>query len=87
MSDQKKSYLSIVVKVLAISADRPERATINYMLAYNGKTSRRWKYSALVNIKKLPSCLNCLRQRIYQVYSSHPTNSVLQRCIYALIGI
>ena len=77
----EKSYLPIVVKVLAMSADRPERATINCMLAYNGKTSRRWKYSALVNIKKLPSCLNCLRQRIYQVYSSHPTNSVLQRCI------
>ena len=64
-----------------MSDDRPEHASISCMLAYNEKTSRRCKYSALVNIKKLPSCLKCLRQIINQVYSSGPTNSVLRRCI------
>ena len=56
--------IPVVVKVLAISADRPERCALNCMLGHGGTTSRRWRYSAYVNQSKLKSCRQCLRERI-----------------------
>ena len=54
----------VVVKLLAYSADRPERASINFMLGHSGKYSKRWGYSAYVNQDKLPSCSACLVKRL-----------------------
>ena len=71
------SNIPVVVKVLAISADRPERCALNCMLGHGGTTTRRWRYSAYVNQKKLKSCTRCLRQRIISlnVASTDKTNS------------
>ena len=54
----------VIVKLLAYSADRPERASINFMLGHSGKYSKRWGYSAYVNQDKLPSCSACLVRRM-----------------------
>ena len=69
-SKSTNSNIPIVVRVLAISADRPERCAINCMLGHGGHTSRRWRYSAYVNQKKLKSCSRCMRSRIMSLSGS-----------------
>ena len=59
--------IPVIVKVLAISADRPERCALNSMLGHGGMTSRRWRYSAYVNQSKLKSCQQCFLQRVSTV--------------------
>ena len=59
--------IPIVVRVLAISADRPERSTLNHMLGHAGTNTRRWRYSAYVNQQTLPSCDRCLTTRIKDI--------------------
>ena len=58
------SNIPIVVETLAVSADRPERSALNAMLGHNGLCSRRWRYSAYIDINKLKSCFNCANRRI-----------------------
>ena len=58
------SNIPVVVKILAVSADRPERCALNCMLGHGGITSRRWRYSAYVNQTKLRSCKKCFTQRV-----------------------
>ena len=56
--------IPIVVETLAVSADRPERSSLNAMLGHNGLCTRRWRYSAYINTTKLKSCPKCTQKRI-----------------------
>ena len=56
--------IPVVVKILAISADRPERCALNCMLGHGGLTTRRWRYSAYIDQPKLKSCSSCLKHRL-----------------------
>ena len=58
------SNIPIVVETLAVSADRPERSSLNAMLGHNGLTSRRWRYSAYIDKTRLKSCVICAIRRI-----------------------
>ena len=61
--------IPIVVRVLAMSADRPERNSLNDMLSHNGKSSRRWRYSSLCCPYKMASCEQCIKDRVYGMYT------------------
>ena len=56
--------IPIVVETLAVSADRPERSSLNFMLGHNGITSRRWRYSAYIKPNITKSCVICAKKRI-----------------------
>ena len=58
------SNIPVVVDILAVSADRPERSALNFMLGHNGISSKRWRYSAYINVTKTKSCLHCMIRRI-----------------------
>ena len=77
----KMQYVPIVVEVLAMSADRPERATINSMLNFNGSATRRWRYSSLTEIKKIPSCINCLKKRLRKILLIQSEGVVPRMCL------
>ena len=79
-SKSTNSNIPVVVKVLAISADRPERCAINCMLGHGGNTSRRWRYSAYVNQNKLKSCTRCMRSRIMLLHGKVSSNT--EYCSY-----
>ena len=53
-----------------MSADRPERNSLTHILAHNGYTTKRWKYSAYINQEKLPSCKHCLQKRLANIWNS-----------------
>ena len=53
-----------------MSADRPERNSLTHILAHNGYTTKRLKYSAYINQEKLPSCKKCLQQRLSDNWNS-----------------
>ena len=76
-SKETNSNIPIVVKVLAISADRPERCALNCMLGHGGITSRRWRYSAYINQEVLKSCKSCLKQRLLSVHNKHLDNDIV----------
>ena len=44
-----KKNVPVVVKVLTISSNRPERSAINHILGHNGTTTRRWLHSAYID--------------------------------------
>jgi len=80
---REKKLIPVVVKLLIISADRPERSALNYMLGHTGLYSKRWKYSALVSSKTLPSCPTCLKNlinNINDVYFHDIHNISCPRC-------
>lgn len=75
------SNIPVVIKVLAISADRPERSSLNCMLGHNGISSKRWRYSAYVNQHKLKSCKSCIRKRLQSLNSaSMKSKSICYLC-------
>ena len=65
------SNIPVVIEILAISADRPERGALNSMLGHNGISSRRWRYSAYITPKVLKSCLHCMSERITALRSEN----------------
>ena len=71
-----QSNIPVVVQILAISADRPERSALNFMLGHNGLTTKRWRYAAYINSKVTRSCMHCIKNRIKNIsnlslYSNH----------------
>ena len=71
-----KRNVPVVVEVLAISADSPERSSINKMLCHSGMTSKRWMHSAYIDTSTLPSCDDCFQKRINAMTSvdNHQNN-------------
>ena len=57
-------YVPVIVEPLVISADRPERSSLNHILGHSGNSSKRWMYSELISRKSLPSCDLCHNSRI-----------------------
>ena len=47
-SGKYKQRVFVIAKVLVMSADRPERNSLTHILAHNGHTTKRWKYSAYI---------------------------------------
>jgi len=72
--------IPVVVRILTISADRPERSAINHVLGHNGTTTRRWLYSAYINQDKLPSCRHCLKLRILNINSTNSSLNSSHKC-------
>ena len=76
-----ESNIPVVVQILAISADRPERSALNFMLGHNGTTSKRWRYAAYINSKTTRSCKQCILKRANNLFhSSSNTNNNCMRC-------
>ena len=71
--------IPVVLKVLAISADRPERSSLNCMLGHNGISSRRWRYSAYINQQKLKSCVICFKRRLQKLNVAYEHNNFVCR--------
>ena len=53
----------VIVWTLCISADRPERSSLNSILSHNGLSTKRWMYSELIPRNKLGSCRQCFTKR------------------------
>ena len=64
-----KKNVPVVVKVLTISANRPERSAINHILGHNGTT--RQLYSEYIDQDKLPSCMKYLKKRLKKVSNNN----------------
>ena len=68
--------IPIVVEIMAICADRPERSLMNKMLNHNGVSTSRWKYSCLIkDPNKLKSCKRCINngaKKIFNHLKGHP---------------
>ena len=64
-----KQLYPVIVKPLCISADRPERSTLNSILSHNGTSTKRWMYSELTPRNKLPSCMKCFKHRCKNISS------------------
>ena len=76
-----KKNVPVAVKVLAISADRPERSTMNHILNHAGLSTRRWRYSAYINQEKFPACKTCTLLRITRI-KNRSFKAVQDRCRY-----
>ena len=74
-----KKNVPVVVKVLALSADRPERSTMNHILNHAGLSTHRWRYSAYINQKTFPACFTCTSSRIKRIKNQN-FNPVQDRC-------
>ena len=66
---QFQQSLPIVVRVLVMSADRPERNSLNDLLSHNGNSSKRWMYSSMIDPYKLASCPGCYHKRLLRLYT------------------
>ena len=55
-SGKHKRPIPVIVKLLTIIADRPERSSINCILSHAGNSTTRWRYSALIDPNRLRSC-------------------------------
>lgn len=66
-SSSHKGLISVVVKPLVISADRPERSSLNEVLGHGGKSTKRWTYSEIIDRKKLPTCETCFISRFNKI--------------------
>ena len=80
-----KKDIDVQVRLHTIAADRPERSSLNYILSHTGKSTIRWKYSALIDINKLPSCKLCFQKRLKDVFNlmkkTFPNTNDLALCI------
>ena len=75
---KEKRYLPIVIRVIAMSADRPERSTLNNMSGHSSHSAKRWMYSSLTDPHKMASCTQCYIRRIRKLYFDTNTNDVSQ---------
>ena len=76
-----KKNIPVVVKVLALSADRPERCTMNHILNHAGLNTRRWRYSGYINQRFFPACNACTSLRIRRIKNNQFKESQ-DRCRY-----
>ena len=81
-SRRHKANIPVVVRVLTVLADRPERCCTNCILSHNGLSTGRWLKSACVNVKKMPSCVSCLKHRFSCFLAPHDAaaKKVCNRC-------
>ena len=63
-SSLHKKYVPVIVETMTISADRPERSSLNRLLSHCGNSTKRWMYSELIDRNKLKSCDNCFKRRV-----------------------
>jgi len=59
-----KSKYPVIVKTFVISADRPERSSLNNILGHTGVNTKRWKYSSYIDKQYIPSCPQCFFDRL-----------------------
>ena len=59
--------VSVVVKKMAVLADRPERCAITSILGHNGLTTKRWRYAGSINQIYFPSCHKFFKTRINNI--------------------
>ena len=81
-SQKFKNLYPVIVHPLCLSADRPERSSINCILSHQGSSTKRWMYSELIPRKKLPSCTSCFETRWKKLdgtnlKKNHPVNDVV----------
>ena len=62
-----RQNVPVIVKTMAVLADRPERCSINSILQHNGSTTKRWRYAGSINQDKFPSCPTCFKKRITNI--------------------
>ena len=73
----------VIVQTFCISADRPERSSLNYILSHNGLSTKRWMYSELIPRNKLGSCRQCFKKRCNNISGNSPRSrksGVCKRC-------
>ena len=78
----KRNY-PVIIAPLCVSADRPERSSLNSILSHNGSSTKRWMYSELIPRPKLPSCSRCFSIRCCRLDSEIELASdsrVCKRC-------
>ncbi len=63
-SGKHKCTIPVIVKLLTIIADRPERSSINCILSHAGNSTTRWRYSAFIDPDRLRSCRTCFTRRL-----------------------
>ena len=64
--------IPVIVKTMAVLADRPERSSMNHILSHNGLTTKRWGYAGYLNIRYLPSCSLCFNRRLHNITNATP---------------
>ena len=82
-SKQYRKLHPVFVRPLCVSADRPERSTLNCILSHNGCSTKRWMYSELIPRNKLPSCKSCFNARWKDLDPNKPkknNHSICRRC-------
>ena len=73
----------VIIRPLCVSADRPERSSINSILSHQGSSTKRWMYSELIPRNKLPSCSKCFHirtQNILKNKDERKKSSICQKC-------
>ena len=60
-------FVPVVIEPLIVSADRPERSSLNQILAHSGSSSKRWMFSELIERAYLPSCSQCFQKRLNKI--------------------
>ena len=57
----------VIVKTIAVLADRPERCAITSILGHNGLTTKRWRHAGSINQNHLPSFHKCFSKLINNI--------------------
>ena len=74
----------VYFELIVCLGDQPERRSINYMVRGGGNFGSRFGYSANINqIKKLPSCTNCLNSMMCGPFFC----KILMNALFALTEI
>ena len=72
--------IPIVTRVLVMSADRPERCTLNDIASYSSNTTKRWMYSNCSNPFKMASCKQCFQKRVVNMFQSKNITKKFSTC-------
>lgn len=64
-----KEYIPIVTRVLVMSADRPERCSLNDIASFSSSSTKRWMYSNGSDPHKMASCVHCFKRRVCNLFS------------------
>ena len=70
-------FIPIVTRVLVMSADRPERCSLNDIASYSSNSTKRWMFSNGSDPHKMASCIKCFGERLSQMFE--PKQSISQK--------
>ena len=70
----------VIIEPLVISADRPERSSMNRILNHNGNSTKRWLFSERISRKNLPSCKLCFVSRYKILNEESYSTSIMRKC-------